>query len=171
MTLPVVSGDSPLRLNREAGFTIVELLIVIALTAILAAAVSPIYGSLQVSAQLNESSAQAIQNVRTARERAAAGYNATAHGIYFDINSGDDTITVYQGASYAARTSSFDQVISLDSAMTLSATGFSLIGSDVDINFSQGLGEPDNTGTVTITHDVSGSRDIVVNGLGLVEEN
>jgi len=62
-------------------------------------------------------------------------------------------------------------VLNLASVLSLSATGFTLTGSDVDVNFSKGLGVPDNAGTLTITHDVNGSRDIVVNSFGLVEEN
>lgn len=164
-------SDAISRLGSHSGFTLIELLIVIALTAILAATVAPIYGNLQVSAQLNENSTQSVQYLRTARERAAARYNNAQHGVYFDINSGDDVITLYQGASYAARTSSYDRVLNLDSSMSLSASGFTLTGSDVDVNFSRGLAAPDNIGTLTITHDVSGTRQVVVNSFGLVEEN
>ena len=63
------------------GFTIIELLIAIGITVVLVAAASPIYGNLQVSTQLNESSAQITQDLRLAREQSRAGVNGAAHGI------------------------------------------------------------------------------------------
>ena len=69
--------------DRFKGFTLVELLVVIALTLIIAAAAIPIYGNLQVSSQLNENTSQIIQALRTARERSLAGFNNEAHSVEF----------------------------------------------------------------------------------------
>jgi prepilin-type N-terminal cleavage/methylation domain-containing protein len=145
----------------KRGFTLIELLVVIAITLVLAAAALPLYGGLQVSAQLNENSSLLIQTVRTARERSVARVNDTAHGVYVTAS----TYTLYQGASYAARDSSYDRTAALDSALSLAAT---LTGDEV--NFSKGLGVPDNTGTITLTHDVQGTKTITINSFGMVEE-
>src|SRR3989344_2929313 len=90
--------------KNNTGFTIIELLIVLGISIILATAAAPLYGSLQVSAQLNENSSLIIQSLRTARERSIAGYNNIQHGVFFDINTGAvDSYTLYQGSSYVAR--------------------------------------------------------------------
>jgi prepilin-type N-terminal cleavage/methylation domain-containing protein len=148
-------------LRRQSGFTLIELLIVIGITLLVGAAAVPIYGSLQVSTQLNENSSLVIQTVRTAREYSVARLNNAAHGVYITST----TYTLYQGSSYAARDSSYDRTTTLDSALTLSTT---LTGSEV--NFSKGLGVPNNTGTITLTHDVQGSSTITINSFGMVEE-
>lgn len=152
------------------GFTLTELLIVIGLTVILAAAASPIYTRLQVSAQLNESTSQIIQSLRTAREKSRSGVNNSNHGVYFDINVGNDRYTLYQGSSYAARDANFDRTTELDITILLFASDFDLIGTDVDINFSRTTGAADNIGNFTIAHETSGNRIINVNSLGAVEE-
>lgn len=155
------------------GFTLIELLVVIGVIIILAAATFPIYGNLQVSAQLNENSSKIIQAIRTAREQSLAGFNNQRHGVYFEINAiANDKFILYQGYSYADRDVDYDQETILDGSMFLLSTDFSLINiDDVDINFSKGLGVPDNTGTLILTHDVRGSRRIVINEIGMVEED
>ncbi len=153
--------------RRRTGFTIVELLIVIGIIAVLAAAASPIYGNLQISAQLNENISQIIQTTRIAREYSVARLNNASHGVYFEINAGaDDRFILYQGDSYAARDADYDRAVSLDSALSLSAA---IAGNEV--NFSKGLGLPNATGTVAVTHDTKGSRIMLVNDFGMAEEN
>ncbi|MFH1946862.1 MAG: prepilin-type N-terminal cleavage/methylation domain-containing protein [Candidatus Magasanikbacteria bacterium] len=158
------------KLKNSAGFTLVELLVVIGLGAILVGASAVIYGNWQVSAQLNESTAELTQNLRTARQRSVAGLNNSGHGIFFDIDSvGQDSYVLYQGSSYATRDDDYDRLIKFSQSLEITVTDFTLIGNDVDINFSQGLGQVINTGIITLTHSVEGSREVVVNELGVIE--
>jgi len=159
--------------KSKKGFTLVELLVVIAITIILAGAAVPIYGGLQVSGQLNETNSQIVQTLRIARQRSISRVNDATHGVYFEIDPiGDDSYTLYQGSSYATRMVGYDQVFAIDNPLSFSTTDFILTGSqDVDINFSKGFGEPDNTGTMTLTHSVSGSNSFSVNSIGKIEEN
>jgi len=154
------------------GFTLIELLIVIGIITILAAVSVPIYGSLQVKAQLDETTSQVIQALRSAREESIAGYNNVAHGVFFDINlGGNDYYIIYQGDSYDTRNTSYDKETMLESALSFVNSSFVLNGANVDVNFSKGLGKPNNTGSINLVHDVVGSRVINVNTVGKVEEN
>ncbi len=118
------------RLNhKKNGFTLIELLVVIGITAILVMASLPIYGNLQISAQLNGNAAQIAQNLRLSREQSLAGLNAAAHGIKFFPNQ----YVLYQGSSYALRNVSYDRTYNLAGVLTLSTT----IPGD-EINFSKG---------------------------------
>lgn len=143
------------------GFTLIEFLLVIGITVILAGVASVVYGNLQVSAQLNETSAQMAQNLRLAREQSIAGLNNVAHGIKFDAGQ----YTLFQGASYLSREYSYDRVYPLDSALTITTT---LSGNE--IVFSKGVGAPSASGTITLSHSVSGSREVSVNSQGIIEE-
>ncbi|MDA2922332.1 DNRLRE domain-containing protein [Patescibacteria group bacterium AH-259-L07] len=148
------------------SFTLIELLIVIAIIVIVVAAAIPLYGNWQVTSQLNENAAQIIQTLRTARERSVSRVNNSSHGVYFDINpSADDAYILYQGSSYAARNSSYDRIITLESTLSLSTTL-----SAMQVNFSQGLGNPNTIGALTLTHDGGGSRVIGINSIGQVQE-
>lgn len=167
MTLQVASGARHQTFSYK-GFTLIELLIVIGIVLISVAAVAPIYGNLQVSSQLNEDSSQLIQTLRLARERSMARLNNTQHGVYFEVNTpGQDKYILYQGVSYDSRNSSYDREVVLDEVLNFSLPGGV---TEYEINFSKGLGVPNATGTITLTHDVSGTRFIVTNSFGMVEE-
>jgi len=150
----------------RSGFTLIELLIVIVITAIIVAAAVPIYGDLQGDTLLTDSTSEILQSIRSTQRRANARVNNAAHGVFFEINPGDDRVIAYQGDSYATRDATYDREIIVNGSMTLSTT---LSGNEV--NFSRGLGEPDNTGDIAITHDNGDSSNISINSLGKIESN
>lgn len=153
-------------ISVKQGFTLIELLLVIGLSVVLIAAAVPLYTNLQVSSQLNEASAQLVQNARLIRTMSAARLNNTPHGIYFDISqTGADRYVMFEGPSYATRTQSYDRIIALDSVISLSS---SLSGSSNEIVFSPTFGIPSATGTIVILHAVSGSRTISINRVGTI---
>ena len=160
------------RLNRgnkqscSQGFTLVEVLIVISITMILAAVTVPIYGNLQVSSQLSKNTSLLIQNLRTAQEWSMARLGSSSHGIKLFPNS----YVLYQGSSYATRALEYDRTTILGDTVNL---GWSLLGAGQpdEINFSKSLGVPDMTGDITITHDIGlDSKTVNVNSFGKVEE-
>ena len=159
-------GDS----RSQVGFTLLELVLVVAIILLLATSSAPIYGIFFTSTQLNEASAMLVQDIRQAREYAVARVNNSEHGVFFEINSpGNDRYVVFQGPSYALRTANFDRIVELEAAMFFETTL-----QDNEIVFSAGKGEPiDLTeGSVTIMHSgQEASKVIDVNSLGRVDEN
>ena len=155
------------KLQAQVGFTLIELLITIGITVILFAAALPIFSNLQLSARLNESTIQLIQNIRFTRSLSVSRMNNSSHGIYFTINpAGADSYTVFQGTSYAARNTVYDRITVLDSSLILS---LSLASGAQEIVFSSAFGVPTKTGTITLTHTTSGTRTISVNAIGKAE--
>ena len=148
--------------KKRDGFTLIEILIVMGISVILAAAAVPIYGGLQINTELNETTSQIVQTLRTARERSVAKLYNSSHGVYFTPT----TYTLYQGNSYATRDTNYDRIETLGPAISISNDI-----TDSDVNFSKNKGKVNNTGTIILTHDVAGSRSIIVNKSGAVEEN
>lgn len=143
------------------GFTLIEVLIVIGIIIILSAATLPLYSNLQISSQLNDGNLLIIQTLRTAREKSLVGYNDSSHGVKFLSNS----FILYQGSSYATRNSFYDRITELSPVLSISTT----LTND-EINFSKGLGEPNNIGTIILSHNSGGEREIFINSLGKIEE-
>ena len=154
------------KLRYLHGFTLVEVLIVVAITMILAAVTVPIYGNLQVSSQLNENTSLLIQNLRTAQERSLARLNSSSHGVKLFPNS----YVLYQGSSYVTRVLENDRIIELGDTVNLE---WSLVGTGQpnEINLSKSLGVPNMMGDITITHDIGGDdKTVKINSFGKVEE-
>ena len=142
------------------GFTIIELLVVIGITTILVMTAIPIYGSFQVSSQLNENSSQIIQTLRTARIRSMAGLNGAFHGVELQNNS----YTLFQNSTGT----SYDRTIQLGNS--LSANWGLSDGSNI-IFFSSSSGVPSATGTINLNHQEGGVLSIIINDFGIIEAN
>ena len=151
---------------KQYGFTLLELLLVVAIIAILASAIAPVSSRLFSSAQLNENAASIVQTLRTARQRSVARFNDTTHGVYFEINEGADRFILYQGTSYATRNSAYDRIEILDDSITMTTN---ISGNEV--TFFEGNGTPSATGTITLNHQVYGSESVSVDARGKIEEN
>ena len=157
-----------MNLKPHEGFTFLELVIVMAIGLVLVGFGSQIYGNLQPSTQISRISSEILQATRTAKSKSVARENNAAHGIFFDTTA--NSFTLYQGATYATRNSSFDLTTTLGGSLSLT-TALTGSGDADDVNFSTGLGTPNKTGTITVTHDTVGTKTISINSLGLIEGN
>lgn len=147
------------------GFTLIEVIVVITIGVILAAAAIPIAATLQASVQLSESATQLTQTLRIARQKSIDRVNDARHGVYLIQTGQSDSYVLYQGDSYAGRDPNADQITVLAPALNLTTT---LLGNEV--NFSSGIGLPDANGTITLTHANQGTKTIAINAAGTIEE-
>jgi Tfp pilus assembly protein FimT len=148
------------------GFTMVELLITIAIAIVLFSAVMSLQGNYGASAQLYSANIQILQTLRIAREKSIAGLNNSPHGVFFEHNAiAKDRIILYQGTSYALRDPLYDREIVFPLVLSVSSTL-----TNNDITFSKGVGTPNNIGTITLIHGGGVNAALSVNVLGVVSE-
>ena len=140
------------------GFTLTELLITIGLGVILVAAAAPVYGIFQISAQLNGNTSQLVQTLRLARQRSISGYNSVSHGVIF-YNQSYTLVQSTFGSPY-------NHIVNLEDSLNLSW----LLSNASNTLWFSSVGLPNATGTITLTHSISGERKIIINSLGLIEE-
>lgn len=153
------------------GFTLIEILLVISVTLVLAVPSYSLFNNLHKSAQLNESANQIIQTLRIARERSVAQLNNSPHGVYFFIAASPSKYVLYQGETFNSRNIAFDREYYLDNPLKLSTSNLILIGGNIDINFSQGRAAPSNIGSISIKQSNGSSRTISINSAGLIQED
>jgi Tfp pilus assembly protein PilE len=121
------------------GFTVLELIIVLALTSFVAITISSGIGNFQTSSHMHDATTTVTQMMRIARERSMAHVDNTAHGVYFYENiSGNDAVTLFEGTSYAGRAPAYDRVYDLGTNITIRT--ITMAGNE--IIFSRGLGYP-----------------------------
>ncbi len=138
------------------GFTLIEVLLSIAIISILAGIGIPVYQSLQVRNDLDVAAVTIAQNFRRAQILSQAMEGDTTWGISIQNQS----ITLFQGASYAGRNQNFDEVFDVPNSIALSGTQ--------EVVFAKFSGEPYTTGTVTLTTNTNETRNITINTKGMV---
>jgi prepilin-type N-terminal cleavage/methylation domain-containing protein len=161
------------RVRFLTGFTLVELLIVLAIGGIIAGAIGPAINHFSSGSQLDDVAGDLKQTIQLARERAVAGVASPAdggasspHGVFLELNtSAPDRYILFRGANYATRDPLYDQATAIRGAVNLTAT---LIGNTTEISFTPRWGMPNATGTITLTHSTGGKRVLRLNDLGFI---
>ena len=144
-------------MRKNWGFTLVEVLLSIAAIAIISGISMPIYLSFQVKDDLDIAVVTLVQSLRRSQAQSQASEGDANWGV--KIQSG--SITLFKGASYAGREASYDEIFNTSSA--ISFAGIS------EIVFDKLSGEPDTTGTITLTSTTNQTATVTLNGKGMVD--
>jgi Tfp pilus assembly protein FimT len=136
---------------QRRGVTLLEILLVIGILAVVGTVSVPMYREYQIRNDLNVATQQVTQGLARARLLSQAAKNDSEWGFY--VPSG----TLYKGATYAGRDSSFDEVYAMPSTITVSG----LLG----VTYSKGAGDPNETGSILLTAIDQEQRSILIDVL------
>lgn len=138
---------------KNRGFTLIELIVTIAIISGIGALAIPIYSSFQIEAQFGNTTAEIAQTLRRAQQRTLAGEQDRAWGVSFTSS----TYTLY-----ASGDPSFDEQETIPA--TISLSGLSTV------EFARLTGETTDTGNITITASSIGkTKTINVNSEGRIQ--
>lgn len=143
--------------NNSLGFTLLEILLSIALIAAIAGIGTPIYLSLQTRNDLDVTATTIAQSVRRSQILAESGEGDDSWGVRIEA----DEIILFKGTSYSSRDEDFDE--SFPIAGSIEPSGLS------EIVFDKFTGTPSTDGTITLTSTNNETRDISIYEKGLVE--
>jgi Tfp pilus assembly protein FimT len=132
-----------------------EMLLSLAMLAILLGVSLPLYLSFQVQNQLTVAADTVVHSMRRAAVLSQASEGDTTWGVHVESES----VTLFQGASYAARDTDYDEIYETAAFTTSGVT---------DVVFSQLTGYPDTTGTLTLTGATNDTQSITINAKGAV---
>ena len=150
--------------KKQSGFTLMELLIVIGIFVVIGVLSIPFYGNWQITMPIDIAVNDLVELCKLAQARSEAGFNNSAHGVYFLFGS-EDKVILYQGKNYALRDQDFDYQIIFDSALSLSTSW-----DGNEINFSLSSGMPSATGTIMIKHIADNKiGEVNINNLGVIQ--
>lgn len=142
---------------RLRGFTLIEMLLSIALMAVLVGIGAPIYARSQTKNDLDTSVQIWVESLRRAAILSAGVEGDSTWGASFTTG----TITLFRGASFASRDSSYDELFAIPT--TISASGLT------EVVMSKLTGYPTTTGTTTIgSSAVSDAAGVTINSKGMV---
>lgn len=143
--------------QSSRGFTLIELLLSIAIMGLIAALSLPVYRNFQSRNSLATTTQHLVEMLRRA-ETYARGVNQSCQ---WGVNFQSTAATLFCGNSFAARNSTWDEVVSIPSDVTLTFTG--------DIVFAQMTGLPSTTLTQTLRAPDNTAQTITVNSKGMVD--
>jgi len=149
--------------KKQLGFTLIELMMIVAISGIMAGISIPLYGALSNASKLTETAELISQEISLTRVKANARLRNFSYGIYFEINpDADDRVVLYEGTSYLTRDEDKDRIFTLDKEISLSSSI-----SDNDLNFSDGRMQPSALGEIVIRHRNDETITIKINDLGI----
>ena len=151
------------------GFTLVELLVVIALTVIIFLMNFTFNAYLLVDSTLDSKAHEIVENLKLAQTRSMARYQDSQWGVYFNNVGSPQQFIVFKGNTYAARDASYDLVTNLPSSLSFTTLTFTGGGSEVD--FAKLSGNTTQSGTIVLTSNQNHTRTITISTLGVVDIN
>jgi len=133
---------------KRRAFSLVELMLVLAVLALLAAFALPHYRNFLIRSDLERATQQMTQVLRSAQIRSQHGEQDSAWGVY--------TLQgiLFKGESFANRDTGFDEVYPLPNSVTVSGI--------TEVWFSRLYGIPSVTGTIILTAINGDVREIPV---------
>lgn len=147
--------------KKSAGFTLVELLIVIAITSILAVGGTITYSNLRAKKALDSITTKIIFDLRATSVRSKVQQDDMQWGIRF-TNGATDYYEIWSGNSYATGTKLSKNIL------VLTAFSDPTEGAFKDIVFARGTGLPTGGAVSIAIGSYIGSKQIAINELGTV---
>lgn len=152
----MIQMSSLKKYSKIGAFTLFEMLLAMALLAMVAVMSVPVYQSFQVNNELIVTTDSLVQSLRTAQANSRSGNGDSPWGVR--VSGG--AITVFRGSSYAARNTDYDQVYPISDM--ISASGIN------EIVFAKLTGDPTPAGTMTLTSIGGDLRVITINAKGAI---
>lgn len=146
----------PVRQAGTTGFTLIEILLSLALISIIFATGIPIFQSFQNRNELDIAAVTLAQGLRRAQILSQASQGDTSWGVY--VKSGD--ITLFKGQNYLERDNTYDEIFTVPVSIVASGTQ--------EYIFSRFTGLPQTVGSLTFTSANNETRTIVINQKGMV---
>ena len=140
----------------NAGFTLIEMILSIAIIAIIAGISAPVYQSFQVRNDLDIAAVSVAHSLR----RASALSQSVDGDISWGVALQSGSITLFKGASYALRDAAYDEIFEVPASITPSGLS--------EVIFTKFTGLPTSTGTITLTSNANETRTITINAKAMV---
>jgi len=143
-------------LSHNTGFTLIEIMLSLAIISLIAATGIPIFQSFQNRNELDIATVTFAQSLRRAQILSRASDGDTSWGMY--VQPGD--ITLFKGLSYVGRDNTFDEVFTIPISIVASGTQ--------EYVFSRFTGLPQSVGSLTFTSVNNETRIITINTKGTI---
>ncbi|MDB5259162.1 MAG: seg [Candidatus Taylorbacteria bacterium] len=152
-----------IKLPRNSGFSLIEILVVIAISGLLSAITLGVFVTFQKSKGLSSDTETVVETLRQARSQSLSSKDSSAYGVHFSTSK----ITLFTGSTYATTSSSN---LNFDLVATDAVLSISLFGGGSNVVFNRVTGETGQYGTVVISSpSASLSKTVTIYKTGVVD--
>lgn len=157
MNLLQVSSKKRARPELAKGFTLVELLLVIALMAVVAGFSTPFYARFLTQNSVSVVQDQISSHLRRAQMNTMMGKSNGPWGVTFV----SPKLVLFQGSSYATRITALDESFIINPSISISGLG--------ELIYTKTTGLPNTSASITIS-GVGSSKTLTVTSQGVVQQ-
>lgn len=143
-----------------AGFTLLELLLAIAIIGILSGVSAPFYQSFVQRNDLEVTTQQLVSALRRAQSYARVGNGDSAWSV--EIDTGNSDVVLFKGTSFGSRDTNYDETNDIPGSITPSGL--------TEIQFAKFTSDPNTAGSFTLTSTTGDIRTVTVNAQGMVQD-
>jgi len=140
-----------------AGFTLVEILLSVVIIGMLTGISVPVYESFARRNDLDLTTQQLATMLRRAETYARAVNTDNVWSVEMQASA----ITLFQGTSFAARNTAYDETLSVPGSVTMGGLG--------EVQFAKFTAFPNTTGNITLTSTTNDTRTVTINAKGMVD--
>ena len=126
-------------MKKKKAFTILEILVVMALMVTLFGISLPVYQSLMFGTEVESASKIAASSIRTAQSQSMAQLYDSGYGVEITSTS----IVIFKGNDYVNRDKTADVTYTIPTGVSISGL--------TEIIFEKNSGKPDRTGSITFS--------------------
>lgn len=152
----------------KMAFTLLELLIIVGITAVLAVLAFPALHNFQLTSDLENSADELINALRLAQQKTIASEGGSSWGVYFNTSTLPYQHILFKGNNYLSRDASKDEVNKISSIVLIAEIN---LGGPQEVVFDQISGVSLQQGSVVLAlkNDSSKTKTIYIESSGQVE--
>lgn len=140
----------------QKGFTFIEVLLSVAMLAVIAGMSVPVFQSFQVRNDLDDITVSVVQTLRRAQVLAQAVDGDMTWGVRVDPG----VARLFKGATYATRDTGYDETFEIPGSITPSGLS--------EVVYNKLSGTPQTTGSIVFTSNTNETRTITLNAKGTI---
>lgn len=140
------------------GFSLIELLLVIAIMSLIVGISIPFYQSFQLSSQIDTTTNEIVGSLRRAQIRSMASDFDDSWSVRIGTNN---QITIYKGLDFNTRDTNYDETFEIAPTITISGV--------TDVNFDKLTGKTLDIGNINLQSTGGTSQTISVNTHGEID--
>lgn len=144
------------KIFEKKGFTLLELLLVVAIMGVLAVVGTPMYLSLQAENEMSITSLTISDILHRAQLKSQAVDDDDSWGV--EIKKG--SVIIFKGTNFVNRNPIYDEEYSLSNAVDLSGLS--------EVTYSSLYGVPNTTGEIKLKHLDGRQSQLSINAIGIV---